>query len=158
MAPLGAVFVAWAEHERVEQWLVPSGVARNRPLRRKLEAMLAALRERGTSIALELGPRRRLGDLLADLAEFPEARELRAEMRERIAELAELPYQVGASAPATQWVSSLTAPVFDAAGRVELALSLVGFARPLRREAIERIALRLQGVAADAAQAPVRGV
>jgi DNA-binding IclR family transcriptional regulator len=158
MAPLGAVFVAWAGGEREEQWFARTGVARNRPSRRKLEAMLAAVRERGCSVALEIDPRRKLGGLLAELAEFPESRELRSEMRQRIAELAELPYQLGASARASQWVSSLTAPVFDPAGEVELAITLVGFERPLRREAIESHAERLIRVAerAGRAQAGVR--
>jgi DNA-binding IclR family transcriptional regulator len=154
MAPLGAVFVAWAARDRIERWFARTGVARNRPLRRSLDAMLEAVRERGCSVALELGPRRRLGNLLAELAEYPESRELRAEMRLQIAELAELPYQVGASAPETQWVSSLTAPVFDAKGDVSLALTLVGFARAQRRGRIENLAARLLAVARRAAQAP----
>lgn len=141
MAPLASVFVAWAPDGEVEQWLAHGGTPRRE--RRRQREILARVRERGYSVALEVAGRRQLGELLAELADDPHSDALRSEMRAVIEELRVGGYQLDEDGAATHRISTLTAPVFERQGRVELALTLQVFERGVSARAIEALAAPL---------------
>jgi len=141
MAPLSSVFVAWAEQSEIERWLLRGGTSR-REQRGQLE-ILARVRERGFSVALEVAGRRQIGELLGELAEDPHSEALRGELRDVIRELGRARYQLGEDDAKSHEISTLTAPIFDRRGRVELALTLQVFERDLSSREIDALGARL---------------
>jgi DNA-binding IclR family transcriptional regulator len=141
MAPLASVFVAWAPEREVERWLLRAGAPRGE--QRRLRDVLRRVRERGYSAALEVAGRRRLGELLRELAEDPRSDALRAEMRHVIQELGLGTFQLAEDAGASHAISTLTAPAFDRQGRVALALVLSVYQRRLASRAIDALGQRL---------------
>ena len=137
MAPLSSVFVAWAEQSEIERWLLRGGTSR-REQRGQLE-ILARVRERGFSVALEVAGRRQIGEL----AEDPHSEALRGELRDVIRELGRARYQLGEDDAKSHEISTLTAPIFDRRGRVELALTLQVFERDLSSREIDALGARL---------------
>jgi DNA-binding IclR family transcriptional regulator len=141
MAPLASVFVAWAPADEIERWLVRGAVPR-REQRRQGE-VLRRVRERGFSVALEVAGRRQIGELLDELAENPHSASLRSEMREVISELGRARYQLDEDSAPSHEISTLTAPVFDRRGRVELVLTLQLFERGVSAREIDALGRRL---------------
>jgi DNA-binding IclR family transcriptional regulator len=141
MAPLSSVFVAWAPESETLRWLLRGGTSR-REQRRQLE-ILSRVRERGFSVALEVAGRRQIGELLGELAEDPHSEALRSELHDVIRELGRVRYQLGEDDAASHEISTLTAPVFDRRGRVELALTLQVFERGLRSREIDALGSHL---------------
>ena len=141
MAPLASVFVAWAPEDEIERWLLRGGVPR-REQRRQRE-ILRRVRERGFSVALEVAGRRQIGELLDELAENPHSETLRSELREVIGELGRARYQLDENSADSHEISTLTAPVFDRRGRVELALTLESFGRGVSSREIDSLGRRL---------------
>jgi len=141
MAPLASVFVAWAPADEMERWLLRGGAAAR--VQRRQREILRRVRERGFSVALEVAGRRQIGELLAELAEDPHSEALREEMRNAIRELGRGSFQLGEDGAAAHEISSLTAPVFDRWGRVELVLTLQLFERGLSPRAIDALGERL---------------
>ncbi len=125
MAPLSSVFFAWAAEDEIERWLLRGGAPRREQKRQR--EILRQVRERGYSVALEVAGRRQLGDLLVALAENPRSESLPREMREIIHELGLGPYQLAEESRAPLRISTLTAPIFDAHGQVDLSLTLQVF-------------------------------
>ena len=137
MAPLVSVFAAWGSEEAVEQWLqrgspAPADQARARE-------SLERVRARGYSVALEVPSRRRLGGLIADLAEQPHSERLREQLHETIGELGRSSFQLSESDGQPHSISTITAPVFDRHGEVCVAISLQVFARALDADGIAAI-------------------
>lgn len=137
MAPLVSVFAAWGSDETVERWLqrgspLPADQARARDT-------LERVRSRGYSVALEVPGRRRLGGLIADLAEHPHSEALREQLHETIGELGRTPFQLSETDGASHSISTVTAPVFDRHGDVSVAISLQVFAGDLDAEGIAAI-------------------
>ena len=125
MAPLSSVFFAWASEKEVEGWLLRGGAPRREQKRQR--EILRQVRDRGYSVALEVEGRRQLGDLLVALAENPRSESLPSEMREVIQELGLGPYQLDEESRAPLRISTLTAPIFDARGQVDLSLTVQVF-------------------------------
>jgi DNA-binding IclR family transcriptional regulator len=151
MAPLASVFVAWASEDEIERWLLRGGAPPR--MQRRQREILRRVRERGFSVALEVAGRRQIGELLAELAEDPHSDALRGEMREAIRELGRGSFQLGEDGGAAREISSLTAPVFDRWGRVELVLTLQLFERGLSQRAIDALGERLERAARAIAKA-----
>ncbi|WP_406288264.1 IclR family transcriptional regulator [Embleya sp. NBC_00896] len=126
--PLGQVFHAWSAPEEVEAWLDRLDERVRGTARVHLPATLAAVRERGYSITLESPTRTRIGVTMERMAEHPrEAAPLRDRLAELAAALGEEDYELIAVDPDTVYdISTLVAPVFDAAGHVAVALTLNG--------------------------------
>ena len=137
MAPLSSVFFAWASEKEVERWLLRGGAARREQKRQR--EILRQVRDRGYSVALEVEGRRQLGDLLVALAENPRSQSLPSEMREVIQELGLGPYQLDEESRAPLRISTLTAPVFDARGQVDLSLTLQVFRDDLTPSGLREI-------------------
>ncbi|MCR9097185.1 MAG: helix-turn-helix domain-containing protein [bacterium] len=137
MAPLVSVFAAWGSEEAVDQWLqrgspAPADQARARE-------SLERVRARGYSVALEVPSRRRLGGLIADLAEQPHSERLRERLHETIGELGRSSFQLSESDGQPHSISTITAPVFDRHGEVCVAISLQVFARALDADGIAAV-------------------
>lgn len=141
IAPLVSVFVAWASEEEVEQWLL-RGSTSDLEQRRARES-LERVRHRGYSVALEVPGRRRLGALIADLAEDPHSEALRQQLHRTIEELGRASYQLDEVEGRKQSISTITAPVFDRHGEVCAAVSLQVFARALDPSGVAAIGDRL---------------
>lgn len=129
MAPLVSVFVAWAREEEVEQWLLRGSTVED--AQQQGREILERVRARGYSVALEVPGRRRLGGLIAELAEDPHSDALRQQLHDTIGELGRSPFQLREAEGRKQSISTITAPVFDRHGEVCVAVSLQVFARDL---------------------------
>ncbi|MYS83021.1 IclR family transcriptional regulator [Embleya scabrispora] len=129
--PLGQVFHAWSTPAEVDAWMDRLDERVRGTARILLPPTLAAVRERGYSITLDSPTRTRIGDTLERMAERPrEAALLRDRLAELAAALGEEEYELIAVDPDTVYdISTLVAPVFDAAGRVAVALTLNGLER-----------------------------
>lgn len=141
MAPLVSVFVAWSSEKEVEQWLL-RGSTSDQDQQRARET-LERVRSRGYSVALEVPGRRRLGSLVAELAEDPHSAELRRQLHSTIAELGRASYQLREVDGQKQSISTITAPVFDRHENVCAAVSLQVFARALDPRGVAEIGDRL---------------
>ncbi len=141
IAPLVSAFVAWASEAEVEQWLL-RGSTSDLEQRRARES-LERVRHRGYSVALEVPGRRRLGALIADLAEDPHSEALRQQLHRTIEELGRASYQLDEVEGRKQSISTITAPVFDRHGEVCAAVSLQVFARALDPSGVAAIGDRL---------------
>lgn len=139
--PLGSVFIAWASAERSADWLARSPNARN------AKAVLAGVRSRGYSIALDDDARRGLGKALDRLADKPADPTLRGNVDNLVAELGHSEYQVAKlDRRRTYDVAMLAAPVFDSAGEAVLALTLLGFEPGLSADQVLARGERLRDV------------
>ncbi len=90
MAPLVSVFVAWAEEAEVDAWLLRARMPAHE--QSQTREILERVRNRGYSVALEVPGRRRLGGLIADLAEDPHSEALRTQLHRTIEELGRAPF------------------------------------------------------------------
>jgi DNA-binding IclR family transcriptional regulator len=138
MAPLVSVFAAWGSEDAVDQWLQRGSTAPDDQARAR--EILERVRSRGYSVALEVPGRRRLGGLIADLAEAPHSTALREQLHETIGELGRTSFQLSESDGQTHSISTITAPVFDRHGEVAVAVSLQVFAGGLDPSDIAAIA------------------
>lgn len=126
--PLGSVFVAWGDADR---WLARAEDPD------AMRTVLAAIRARGYSVALDADARQGLGQALDRLAESPLHASALTPIEELVAELGHEEYQVVELHRASTYdVSMIAAPIFDTNGKVSLALSLVGFAAGLPADRI----------------------
>jgi len=141
MAPLVSAFVAWASEDEVEQWLLRGSVSE--PEQLSAREILERVRERGYSVALEVPGRRRLGELIAELAEDPHSDELRRQLHRTIGELGRGSYQLREIVGQKQSISTITAPVFDRHGEVGIGVSLQVFARALDPSGVAALGDRL---------------
>ncbi len=155
--PLATVFFAWSDDAAIRA-AFPGGVGAahlTAALTDSYRRGLAAVRERGFSIALENAVRERLGRTFA--ASLARGQLAEPDIVDLVRRLADEDYQLlDLDAGAKYWLSHLAAPIFDATGRVVLALTIVGFARPLDAEEICQLGRRLRA-AADAVTAAVHG-
>ncbi len=125
IAPLAAALVAWAPVAERESWLERGGAPGD--ARREQTRMLDVVRERGYAVALEVEERRQIGEVLRQLRDDPHSQSLHADLRELISGLRRREYQLTTSRRASYSVSTMTAPVLNAAGGFELAISVQGF-------------------------------
>ena len=144
MAPLVSVFVAWAPDEEVDRWLRRGSTSVRDQQRAR--GILERVRRRGYSVALEVPGRRRLGELISELAEDPHSAELRHQLQRTIGELGRGSYQLHEVEGQKQGISTITAPVFDRHGEVSVAVSLQVFARALDPSEVAQIGDRLLDV------------
>jgi DNA-binding IclR family transcriptional regulator len=140
--PIGSVFAAWGDAER---WLARS--SEPGPLREALQR----IRTRGYSVALEAAARQRLSHVLNEMAVDPSKGRLHATVDALVAELGTRGYHVIDLEPAVEYdVSMISAPVFDAAGQVVVALTLLGFSKGLTGADVAEHAERLRDAAVSA--------
>ncbi len=143
IAPLATALVAWASAADCGSWLERGGAPKK--IRDAQTRILDVVRSRGYAVALEVEERRRIGDLLLGLRDDPHSSTLHADLRELISGLSRREYQWTTERRARYDVSNVTAPVLNAAGEFELAISAQGFSRGMSREELARVGAELVG-------------
>ncbi len=152
--PLATVFFAWSQQATVEAAFSPWSEAAGK-LPDSYRRGLRAVHDRGYAIGLENPVRERLGRTLA--AQLARGQYATTEAARLVGDLTDEDYQLIELDPdASYWLSYLAAPIFDAAGRVSLALTLVGFPSALPGVDVHRHG-KLLRAAADEVTAAVRG-
>jgi DNA-binding IclR family transcriptional regulator len=132
--PLGTVFVAWSDPETVDHWLGGLGADTDGARIERYREGVAAVRERGYAMGLEGHSREQLSQALAELATDATDERVRRAVADLLRELEREQDDyllTNLEGSALYQLGMLSAPVFDAGGRVVLALTLVGFGRPL---------------------------
>lgn len=156
--PLGLAFIAWADPPTIEAYLEASGRTLDADERRQYAEVLALVRERGYGVVLDSATRHRLAELRRVSRELDESRRHR-DLDEILVELALDDYALLRGGDDTEYpVNALTAPVFAPDGEVVLVLTIVGFSRPLRADALPQYAARMFAATAaiEAAMSPER--
>lgn len=152
--PLATVFFAWSSEASVEAAFSPWAHGANR-LTDSYRRGLRAVHDRGYAMGLENPVRERLGRTLA--AQLAHGQVATPEAARLVGDLTDEDYQLIELDPAASyWLSYLAAPIFDANGRVTLALTLVGFPSALRGDEVHRHG-KLLCAAADEVTAAVHG-
>ncbi len=153
--PFGTAFVAWETPDGVERWLARAGTTVSDAERRRYDAALAAVRERGYSVTLDAEAHARLGQVLADAAATPDRR--RGDVGALVDELGHEDYLlIELEAERSYRVNHVAAPVFDADGHVAVLLALIGFRGGVTGAEVAVAAERLV-VGADAVTRSVHG-
>jgi flavin reductase (DIM6/NTAB) family NADH-FMN oxidoreductase RutF/DNA-binding IclR family transcriptional regulator len=144
LPPSGAVFAAWDTQDEQERWL-RNGEAATWEQHR---GALRLVRERGFSLGLLSPAQREFASALAAMAQVPSATEPTS-----LSDLMpQLSYDPPDLTPQTLGlVRQIMAPVFDADGRVALALTIFGYGTPS-----DGISPLIDGLAAAAAAATRR--
>jgi len=137
--PLGSVFVAWGG---ADPWLAQTEDPD------AMRDVLAAVRRRGYSVALEADARKALGRSLDELSRQPSDDRLRSDVDTMITALAQRDYQVRDVDPRRSYeVSMIAAPVFGPDGEVVLSLTLLGFPSALLGSVVSEYGERVRDVA-----------
>ena len=125
--PFGAVFMAWADCDDVEEWLARTPEGSTEAVGR-CRAALELVRSRGYAVTAGSDAQRMLGDRTFRLTDDPGRAELRDDVAELFAELARQDYPVvDLDDRALFDVGMVAAPVFGADGSTIAAISAFGF-------------------------------
>jgi DNA-binding IclR family transcriptional regulator len=152
--PLATVFFAWS-HDTVTEAAFAPWTGAGSKLTESYRRGLRAVHDRGFAMGLENPVRERLGRTLA--AQLARGQFGTREAAHLLGDLTDEDYQLIELEPtASYWLSYLAAPIFDTAGRVSLALTLVGFPRQLRGDDVIRHG-KLLRAACDEVTAAVHG-
>jgi DNA-binding IclR family transcriptional regulator len=146
--PMGAVFMAWADARRVEEWLAswPTTAAQSDRLVKGLDLV----RARGYAVGLETTARHGMRQALRDLQEEPGSRRARGQLRRNVAQLGDLGTVVFDLDDAVDYdLGHVAAPVFDAAGQVAISVYLVGLRGRHTGQAVHELGQRLGALATD---------
>ncbi len=148
--PLGTVFMAWSDPDGVEHWLHelrPNlDAARSEAYRRAIDVV----RRRGYAVTLAGDHRRNLGQALSALAADVSNADFRATV-ERVIDAMGVDDDyllVDFVAMDSYQLGMISAPVFDSAGHVALAITLTAFPRRLTSRQVPQHARRLTTVTA----------
>jgi DNA-binding IclR family transcriptional regulator len=126
--PIGQVFHAWAGPAEVDGWLSRLDPSARAVAGIHLPVALAAVRGRGYSVSLESPVRVEIGRTLERIADRPrDAPMLRDRLAEYTAALGGEDYELLEIAAGSSYdITTVVAPVFDAQGRVTLAMTVNG--------------------------------
>lgn len=141
--PTGSVFAAWMDEASISQWI---GAPTSPERAEKVRAALKSVRERGFSVGLVSDAQRAFAAKLHELAQTANVAGT-PDLAELIKDLDYDPQAIDeTTGPAVRLIS---APVFDATGRVVYALTLHDFRRPTSAEDVNLLASRLGQTVAD---------
>jgi DNA-binding IclR family transcriptional regulator len=157
VAPMGGVFVAWSDDERMNEWLATAPAA-VREQRAVLERWLESIRDQGYAVGLETTARQGLRRAVRDLREQPGSRAAKGRLRSNVAQLGDIAtVLLEARAKESYAVAHVAAPIRSNDG-VSLSLYLMGFRRPLGADELERIGAALRDATDDAVSDAALGV
>jgi DNA-binding IclR family transcriptional regulator len=129
MAPVGHVFLAWSEPAEVEAWIARSEGPGFTIDRARIERELALVRQNGYSLLHYAKAGYQPSEALELLAAKPDDPRRREMVRSAIAAFAE-GWEFVEPEPGRRYdVSNVVAPVFNAQGKVLMAIVLNGFAQ-----------------------------
>jgi len=147
--PFGSAFVAWDPPSAIEQWLDAAPSPLDHTERGRYRAALWAVRDRGYSVGV--ANTRPINRILASLVDEPHSESL---LRERDAVMRELSHSeflpVALDTEALRRVNHMSAPVFDAAGCVAIAIMVLGPTFDLTPAEIGTLGERLLATAREA--------
>jgi DNA-binding IclR family transcriptional regulator len=123
--PLGTVFIAWATEDRVQAWLESLGPGTAQPELRRYDAALDEVRRRGYAVGFRADAYARLSDLYSSAPAEIHTAEMRTALDSIMVALRQEAYlgdnlEEAADLP----LANISVPIFDAAARPVLALSL----------------------------------
>ncbi|GAA2444251.1 helix-turn-helix domain-containing protein [Actinomadura vinacea] len=131
LAPIGAVFMAWADDDTVTAWLERAGIAG--PLAGLYRDVLAETRARGFSIPMPAIASPAVTAAMARVRSEPTDEDAEQHLTEVLQKTDEMLLPFDGLPPSDEIVfKTIAAPIFDPIGRVLLSLSLSGPEHPLR--------------------------
>ncbi|OHV30219.1 MULTISPECIES: IclR family transcriptional regulator [Pseudofrankia] len=149
LAPIGAVFMAWADDETIMGWL--ERAALTAPLREFYRRNLEEIRDRGFSVPLPPIAAPAMIDAVAKLRDEPTDAQAEHHLTEVLAKTDEMLLSFAGLTHADEIVvKTVAAPIFDSIGRVLLSLSITGPDHPIRVEDVLELGRRLVQSAAVA--------
>ncbi len=153
--PFGSVFAAWDTPEGVARWLGHPDLSPREDEQERYRAALDAVRRRGYSVTVDTPERTELLAALEVLAERPDDAGARKARDEAIREVMRTEY-LPTALDDTHRMIQMSAPVVDQAGRVHVAIMLLGPSRDLTGAQVRTYAEELVA-AADRASRAVGG-
>jgi DNA-binding IclR family transcriptional regulator len=138
-APVGAVFVAWATDSVIEQWLERSAAGPAEAIHYR--GVLGEIRSRGYAVPLRASHPHSTNDP----SEAPHGADERLDVLD------------GLASDRLVSVRTIAAPIFDAVGQVQLALSITGGEEPMTALEVHRLGQRLMRTT-DAVTKRTRGI
>lgn len=149
LAPIGAVFLAWAPEDAVAEWLDRAGLPG--PIAEHYRAVLAEIRDRGFSVPLHRIAEPVVMDAFARLRSEPLSAEFERQLAAALRKTDEMLLSfTGLSDSDEIGFRTIAAPIFDPIGRVLLSLSLTGPERPVRLDRVNELGRRVAQSAAIA--------
>jgi DNA-binding IclR family transcriptional regulator len=147
-APFGAPFAAYGDDHLRARWMHGRrGAAATGERTRRLDRVLAMVRQRGYAVGRDSETREQLGHALWILADDPGNARLRTEVDRLLDELANGFAEVNLGSGEVIDVAHVTVPVFSAAGDVVMILTGVGFTVPLAGAVVSHVGMRLRASA-----------
>lgn len=147
VAPFGALWLAWADDDRLESWLPAAETESGEELRALSREVVDRVRERGWSLGLGDATHTEVELLLASAGDSTESNDVKARLRALSDQLASS-YEPAEIVPDRLYdVRHISAPVFNASGDVVLTMTLFGFGHRLQAHEIARYRERLVAAA-----------
>ncbi|WP_019928988.1 IclR family transcriptional regulator [Nocardia sp. BMG111209] len=142
MAPLGAIFVAWAEDKEVDAWL-ERGAATDQ-LAHFYREMLAQMRGSGFSVPMEPIAAASVVAAFTRLRNTPTDEDAEHGLADALQRTSEILISISDLPPAEEIsFRTVAAPIFDPIGRVLLAMSISGPDHPVRVDRVRELGRRL---------------
>ena len=155
LAPIGAIFMAWADDDAVDEWLARAELSR--PLVASYREILGEIRERGFSVPLPAIGSPAVQDAITRVRSEPTDPGAEHHLADVLQQADEMLAPLGRFAPTDEIVyKTIAAPIFDPIGRVLLSLSVTGPEHAVTVEEVLRLGHRLAQAAAVATR-HVRG-
>jgi len=125
LAPLGAVFMAWADDADVTTWLERASLGAQRA--EFYRRVLAETRTRGFSVPMHAMAEPAIADAFSRLREEPTADDAEQQLADALQQTSEMLVMFDELSAADKVMfSTVAAPIFDPIGRVLLSLSITG--------------------------------
>jgi DNA-binding IclR family transcriptional regulator len=144
MAPVGHVFMAWASPQQVEDWVARAEGPGMTMDRARLARELAETRERGYMAALYEDVTRQPAEVIDVLTTLPQDSRQSERVRKAVAAFGK-GWEMLSPAPGQLYdVSNVSAPIFNAQGKVIITIVINGFSQIEGGELLARIERLLQ--------------
>ena len=155
LAPIGAIFMAWADDDAVDEWLARAELP---PLlASSYRDILGEIRERGFSVPLPAIGSPAVQDAMTHVRSVPTDPGAEHHLADVLQQADEMLAPLGRFSPTDELVyKTIAAPIFDPLGRVLLSLSITGPEHAVTVDEVLRLGHRL-AQAATVATRHVRG-
>ena len=149
LAPIGAVFMAWADDAAVDEWLARASL--DAEAADSYRRVLDDIRARGYSVPMRPFGEPEMADAISHLRDDPAAPDAEQRLTDVLHELPELLLHFDDLADTDKILyKTVAAPIFDPIGRVLLSLSVTGPEHPVPVEDVLVLGRRLIRSAAAA--------
>jgi DNA-binding IclR family transcriptional regulator len=149
LAPIGAIFMAWADDEAVDAWLERAELST--PVADLYRAVLAEVRVRGFSVPMQSIESPAVVEAMARVRSNPTDDEAEHGLTDVLQQTDEMLITLDLQSASDELLyKTVAAPIFDPIGRVLLSLSVTGPQQPVRVDAVLQLGRRLVQSAAIA--------